>query len=96
MPKPDGPELDLPRLISVLDHQGVEYLVIGGAAAVAYGAERPTQDADCVVRRNPVNLEKLAAALKELNARLRVAGIRTTRRGSCRSASTPPPWTTPA
>ena len=75
MPKPDGPELDLPRLISVLDHQGVEYLVIGGAAAVAYGAERPTQDADCVVRRNPANLEKLAAALKELNARLRVAGM---------------------
>jgi hypothetical protein len=62
-------------LIEVLDRHEVEYLVIGGAAAVAYGAQRPTEDADCVVRRGRANLEKLAAALRELNARLRVAGM---------------------
>jgi hypothetical protein len=34
-----------------------------------------TEDADCVVRRERANLERLAAALRELHARLRVAGM---------------------
>lgn len=72
MPGLDGPPLDLPRLIEVLDRHAVEYLIVGGAAAFAYGAERPTDDADCVVRRTRPNLERLAGALRELNARLRV------------------------
>src|SRR5580658_9371613 len=75
MPGLDGPRLDLPRLIEVLDRHAVEYLIVGGAAAFAYGAERPTDDADCVVRRGRANLERLASALRELNARLRVGGM---------------------
>jgi hypothetical protein len=75
MPAPDGPSHDLPRLIGTLDRHGVEYLICGGAAAVAYGASRPTDDADCVVRREQANLDRLAAALRELNARLRVGGM---------------------
>ncbi|MGD0085009.1 MAG: hypothetical protein ABSD78_17695 [Acidimicrobiales bacterium] len=75
MPDPDGPPYDLPRLIEVLDRHQVEYLIVGGAAAVAYGAERPTEDADCVVSRDRANLVRLASALRELNARLRVAGM---------------------
>ncbi|MDA8047560.1 MAG: hypothetical protein M0Z30_20395 [Actinomycetota bacterium] len=75
MTKPEGPEHDLPRLIEVLDRYKVDYLIVGGAAAVAYGARRPTDDADCVVRRERTNLERVAAALRELNARLRVAGM---------------------
>jgi hypothetical protein len=47
--------------------------LVGGVAATAYGAERETEDADCVVRRERVNLERLAAALRELHARLRIA-----------------------
>jgi hypothetical protein len=62
-------------LIEVLDRHQVEYLIVGGAAAVAYGAERPTEDADCVVSRDRANLVRLASALRELNARLRVAGM---------------------
>jgi hypothetical protein len=62
-------------LIEVLDRYGVENLIVGGAAAFAYGAERPTEDADCVVRRERANLDRLAAALRELNARLRVGGM---------------------
>jgi hypothetical protein len=62
-------------LIEVLDRYGVEYLIVGGAAAYAYGAERPTEDADCVVRRERANLDRLAGALRELNARLRVGGM---------------------
>jgi shikimate 5-dehydrogenase len=53
----------------------VEYLIVGGAAAFAYGAERSTEDADCVVRRERANLDRLAAALRELHARLRVGGM---------------------
>ncbi|HVX22719.1 MAG TPA: hypothetical protein VHB02_15325 [Acidimicrobiales bacterium] len=75
MPGLDGPPHDLPRLIDALNRHGVEYLVCGGAAAVAYGASRPTDDADCVVRREQANLDRLATALRELNARLRVAGM---------------------
>lgn len=75
MPDPDGPTHDLPLLIEVLDRHQVEYLIVGGAAAVAYGATRPTEDADCVVSRDRANLERLASTLRELNARLRVAGM---------------------
>ena len=42
---------------------------------IAYGAERPTEDADCVVRRERTNLDRLAGALRELHARLRVGGM---------------------
>src|SRR5580658_8396199 len=42
----DEPAHDLRRLIEALDHYAVEYLIVGGAAAVAYGAARPTEDAD--------------------------------------------------
>jgi predicted nucleotidyltransferase len=75
MPELDGPPHDLPRLIEVLDRYEVEYLIVGGAAAYAYGAERPTEDADCVVRRERTNLDRLAGALRELHARLRVGGM---------------------
>ena len=75
MPALDGPPHDLPRLIDVLDRHEVEYLIVGGAAAYAYGAERPTEDADCVVGRDRANLDRLAAVLRELNARLRVGGM---------------------
>ncbi len=75
MTPPDGPPHDLPRLIATLDRHGVEYLIVGGAAGYAYGVQRPTDDADCVVRREKANLDRLAGALRELHARLRVGGM---------------------
>ena len=77
LPEPDGsgPPHDLARLIECLDRHGVEYLLAGGAAARAYGATRLTEDADCVVRRERANLDRLAGAMRELQARLRVAGM---------------------
>ncbi len=71
----DDPPLDLGRLIAALNRHGVDYLLCGGAAATAYGAERRSEDADCVVRRERANLDRLASVLQELNARLRVAGL---------------------
>ena len=38
MPNIDGPPHDLGRLIEVLDRHGVEYLMVGGVAAIGYGA----------------------------------------------------------
>ncbi|MDQ6836866.1 MAG: hypothetical protein M3137_00625 [Actinomycetota bacterium] len=75
MPPPDGPPHDLGRIVEVLGRHGVEYLLVGGVAAIGYGAERPTDDADCVVRREKANLDRLAGALRELHARLRVGGM---------------------
>jgi hypothetical protein len=53
----------------------VEFLLVGGVATQAYGATRPTKDFDCLIRRAGENLEHLAAAMRELGARLRVAGL---------------------
>jgi hypothetical protein len=55
MAAPERPALDLGRLIGALERHGVEYLLCGGAAATAYGAERLTEDADCVVSRERAN-----------------------------------------
>jgi len=63
------------RLVEVLDRHGVQYLIVGGVAARAYGASRETKDFDCLVRRTRDNLDRLAAAMRELNARLRVQGL---------------------
>jgi hypothetical protein len=54
---------------------GVEYLLVGRFAARAHGAQRRTADVDCVPIMSAANLGRLAAALRELNARLRVAGM---------------------
>ena len=71
-----APEIpDLPRIADTLARHHVEYLFVGGIAARAYGARRVTYDVDCVPQRSRDNLERLADALRELNARLRVGGL---------------------
>lgn len=64
-------ELDLERLLGVLHQHGVVYVLIGGLAAVYHGSPFPTEDADITPRSDPANLERLAAALRELHARVR-------------------------
>lgn len=71
---PDPP-LDVARLLDTLERHQVEYLLVGGVAAIAYGAVRPTVDLDCLARRGALNLSRLASAMRELNARLRVGGL---------------------
>ncbi len=66
---------DVTRLIETLDRHRVLYLLVGGVAALAHGAERLTKDLDCVAQRTRANLDHLAAAMRELNARLRVEGL---------------------
>jgi hypothetical protein len=60
-------------LFECLDRRGVEYVLIGGLAAVLHGSPLPTIDADICPSSDRDNLERLAAALEELDARLRSA-----------------------
>jgi hypothetical protein len=53
----------------------VEYLFVGGIAARAYGARRLTYDVDCLPATSRANLDRLAVAMRELHARLRVEGL---------------------
>lgn len=59
----------------MLDAHGVEYVLVGGLAATAHGASRPTDDFDCLANRQPDTLDRLASAMRELHARLRVEGL---------------------
>jgi predicted nucleotidyltransferase len=71
----EPPALDVDRLLTTLDRHEVDFVLVGGVAAIAYGARRPTADLDCVARRSSGNFDRLAAALRFLNARLRVHGL---------------------
>lgn len=59
-----------------LNDAGVDYMLIGGAAAELHGATRHTQDVDVLARRTAANRARIAQALNELGARLRAEGRR--------------------
>lgn len=61
------------RVLRVLREHEVRFVVIGGLAATALGSPLVTYDTDICYERTPENLERLAAALRTLNARLRGA-----------------------
>lgn len=54
---------DFAAMLRVLGSGGVEFILVGGAAAVAHGSSRLTQDLDIVYRRTPENMRRLTAAL---------------------------------
>jgi hypothetical protein len=66
----DQQPLDAERIFAVLDAHKVEYVVIGGIALQVYGHVRMTNDVDLIPSPTPQNLERLAAALRELEARV--------------------------
>lgn len=55
---------EIEDLLRVLHGAEVDFLVVGGVAAVIHGATRLTQDLDVVYRRSDENLARLADALK--------------------------------
>ncbi len=63
-------------LIGVLVRNGANFIVVGGVAAIVEGAPITTLDLDIVFDRDPRNVERLAAALREVNARYRDLGGR--------------------
>lgn len=60
--------LDVAGLLSALDAADVRFVVIGGFAVGAHGYPRATKDLDIVPDPDPDNLERLAAALADLDA----------------------------
>lgn len=50
--------IDFPRLLETLSSEGVEFIIVGGAAATAHGSARLTLDLDIVYRRTPANVER--------------------------------------
>lgn len=67
MPEPLNPE----TLFRTLEEHQVEYVLIGGLAANLHGSPLVTNDAGICPRRTRGNLERLAAALRDLDARIR-------------------------
>lgn len=59
------------RILEVLEQHGVEYVVVGGVAAVLQGAPVTTFDIDTLVKVSPENSARLVAALAALDARFR-------------------------
>jgi hypothetical protein len=62
---------DAGALVRALQRHKVDFVVIGGIAGQLWGSPTITQDLDICYAREKTNLENLAAALRELKAKLR-------------------------
>lgn len=62
------------RICSILLEEDVEFVVIGGFAAVVRGSSLPTKDIDVVPSRDRLNLDRLGKALTRMNAKIRISG----------------------
>jgi hypothetical protein len=72
----DPPQLDVAAIVDVLNRHRVKYVVIGGVAGAAWALSEgvdllPTEDIDVTPEAGRANLQRLSAALKELDARVR-------------------------
>jgi predicted nucleotidyltransferase len=63
------------EILNVLERHGVEFVLIGGLAAAVQGSPFVTTDIDVTPRRARKNLERLSAALKDLDARIRTDAL---------------------
>ncbi len=62
-------------ILEVLRRHGVDFILIGGFAAVAQGSPIPTKDVDITPEQDPENFARLSAALTELDAKVRAEGV---------------------
>lgn len=65
--------IDFHALLQALATAGVEFIIVGGAAATAHGSARLTEDLDAVYRRTPENVQRLVSALSPYQPYLRGA-----------------------
>jgi hypothetical protein len=77
---PDPAPLDVARIVEVLNAHQVAYVVIGGVAAAVWALSqgitiRPTEDIDITPDAERANLDRLSAALRELDARIRTEDL---------------------
>lgn len=68
-----GDRFDPDAIVRALHRHEVQFVVIGGIAGQLWGSPTITQDLDICYSRQKLNLERLAAALRELRAKLRGA-----------------------
>jgi len=68
-------DLRLTAALAVLGRHGVDFVCIGGVAAIMNGANYVTVDLDICPSPSRDNLGRLSDALTELEARIRVEGI---------------------
>ncbi|HKE77754.1 MAG TPA: hypothetical protein VKB54_00545 [Solirubrobacteraceae bacterium] len=73
MSSPPRAELDAARILRALTERGVEFVVIGGIAAVLHGSARNTFDLDVCFATDAPNLDALGEVLVGLDAKLRGA-----------------------
>ncbi|MBI1846803.1 MAG: hypothetical protein HY294_10495 [Candidatus Rokubacteria bacterium] len=64
---------DFKSVLRVLATSDVEFILVGGVAAVVHGSSRLTRDVDVVYRRSAENIERLALALTPYHPYLRGA-----------------------
>jgi hypothetical protein len=60
------------ELVGALVRHKVQFVIVGGFAALQHGATRPTKDLDVCPARHRDNLERLAGALQDLDATLKL------------------------
>ena len=69
------PRLQPEEILRILERHRVRYVVIGGVGATLHGSPLPTHDTDICPARDSANLDALAAALRDLGARIRATGV---------------------
>jgi hypothetical protein len=69
-PDPLPPPLDAKPLLLALQRHGVDFVVVGGLAGMAHGSTYPSFDLDVAYARDRPNLERMAAALRDLKVTL--------------------------
>jgi Nucleotidyl transferase AbiEii toxin, Type IV TA system len=65
------PELHADKILRRLTERGVDFVVVGGIAAVLHGSPRITQDLDICYATDRANLQALGEVLVDLKARLK-------------------------
>lgn len=60
------------QILQRLNDRGVDYVLVGGMAAVALGSPVMTRDVDVCAPLDEPNLTKIVAALSDIHPRLRM------------------------
>jgi predicted nucleotidyltransferase len=66
---------NLEKLLPTLVGADVEFIIVGGVAAILHGSTRATYDVDLVYSRNEQNIQRLANVLAPYNPYLRNAPV---------------------
>ena len=64
--------INLEKILPILAQEQVEFVIVGGVAAVIYGSSHLTSDLDICYGRNKENLNKLVKAIAPHNPQLRL------------------------